>query len=120
MTAVDIAEFISARLDEDRAAATEAASRPGGPAWDDGTRLTAVARHINRHDPARVLREIEAKRAIVGAHRDGVAEMGRQQAGINGTVDPGIRGGVTALLFALHEIATAWSDHRDYAEAVSP
>jgi hypothetical protein len=28
----------------------------------------AVAAHITRHDPARVLREVEAKRAILAAH----------------------------------------------------
>jgi hypothetical protein len=62
----ELIAFAKACLDEDEAAAKEAASRPLGAAWDDGTRLTAVARHINRHDPARVLREVAAKRAIIG------------------------------------------------------
>lgn len=31
----------------------------------------ASAEHIARHDPARVLREVEAKRAIVAAHQPG-------------------------------------------------
>jgi hypothetical protein len=68
----DLVTFLRARLDEDEAAAKEAASRPGGGAWggpDDGTRHTAVGRHIARHDPARVLRrQVPAMRAILGLH----------------------------------------------------
>jgi Family of unknown function (DUF6221) len=84
-------EFFAARLDEDEAAAREAASIAP---WsvsdtnDDGTRNVepaeapdglwhgnvaehiagADARHIARHDPGRVLREVEAKRAILAAY----------------------------------------------------
>jgi hypothetical protein len=84
-------EFFAARLDEDEAAARGAASIAP---WsvsdtnDDGTRNVepaeapdglrhgnvaehiagADARHIARHDPARVLREVAAKRAILAAY----------------------------------------------------
>jgi len=99
MTLVD---FILARLDDDEAAARDAALTVGwdgfgdqrirsGQHWvasyhvvkrvrDDGPtdRRTVVdggsfagmdtARHIARHDPARVLADIEAKRRIVALH----------------------------------------------------
>lgn len=34
----------------------------------DGSRAAANGTHVSRHDPARVLREIDAKRMIVAAH----------------------------------------------------
>jgi len=83
----DLVQFLRARLDEDEALAREA---PAGP-WHIGNavdptqpcsvhmfpsvRLVAdglnwlVAEHIARHDPARVLREIDAKRKIAEQHR---------------------------------------------------
>lgn len=99
----DLTEFLTARLNEDEAAATAAAGCDGGDlAWFDsrvvvsgdhtirtreGNRPAcrirrddvvgrwgqtmdpdAAAAHIARHDPARVLREVEAKRAILARH----------------------------------------------------
>ncbi|MEP7739770.1 DUF6221 family protein [Nocardioides sp. 31GB23] len=88
-----ITEFLLARLSEDKAAAREAAELAEAP-WraaygrqvetargghlvtpeDEHSYSTdptdAVGEHIARHDPARVLREVEAKRAIVEAHED--------------------------------------------------
>ena len=77
-----LVEFVSARLDEDEAAAQAAAS-VAGPDWErDAQYLRSrsgayladagsvdddeLAPFWSRHDPARVLREIEAKRAIIG------------------------------------------------------
>lgn len=88
---MDIAEFDKARLDEDEAAAKGASwDRPGDRwhvwgersdgAWvvdDDGEEgfviprigggadTEGVARHVARNDPARALREVAAKRAIL-------------------------------------------------------
>lgn len=80
-----LVEFLRARLDEDDAAAREA----WAPNWPDpltwfseeetvgrvdehwdidsfgSAGLKADARHIARHDPARVLAEVDAKRRIV-------------------------------------------------------
>lgn len=86
----DLVEFLRARLDEDDEAARDAAgwdptgsSRAAGlwrrdginsvidssdrlVIYGDGPEPTdAQAEHIARHDPARVLREVEAKRRIV-------------------------------------------------------
>jgi hypothetical protein len=56
----DLIAFLNARLDEDEAAAK---------AWLPFGNPDAAAReHIARHDPARVLREVQAMRAILAAH----------------------------------------------------
>ena len=72
---MDLTEFLSARLDEDEAAPGESAlprGSGGSPRtrryrWPDDELVhsadrKADARHIARHDPARVLREVAAKR----------------------------------------------------------
>jgi predicted NAD-dependent protein-ADP-ribosyltransferase YbiA (DUF1768 family) len=82
----DFATFLRARLDEDEALAREAPEGPWhiGNAVDPtktcnvhtfpGARLVAdglnwlVAEHIARHNPARVLRDIEARRALLALH----------------------------------------------------
>lgn len=87
---MDLIEFLKARLDEDEAAARRAtpgpwvseSSGPTGPVVMDAESRDArdhVARcphflaafdaeHIARHDPARVLADVAAKRAIVERH----------------------------------------------------
>jgi len=92
-----LAVFLAARLDEDAAAAVAALDGPWmtGRAqehlsddviygqsrdWpghivqvcnlDYGHNSEADAEHIVRHDPARVLREVEAKRRVLGRHRN--------------------------------------------------
>jgi hypothetical protein len=86
---VDIAEFVKARLAEDEAAAMAAASdaeRFAGRAnWTSGGKIVTdaedadwaicdlspfiddecIARHVARHDPARALREVAAKRRML-------------------------------------------------------
>ncbi len=62
----DLVEFLRGRLDEDEAVAQAAAVL-----WDDGNWTEVEAdpyAHAQRHDPARVLREVAAKRAILDAH----------------------------------------------------
>ncbi|MDG3012474.1 hypothetical protein G4X40_20245 [Rhodococcus sp. D2-41] len=78
----NIVEFILARLQEDEDAATAAAQWiASGPhpnvSWygrtGDSTaqRFGAAAAHIARHDPARVLREVAAKRELISRTWDG-------------------------------------------------
>jgi hypothetical protein len=76
---VTLTEFLTARLDEDEAVARKAShQKVAGPFhgdWRaDSLALSVVAdredrRHIARHDPARVLAEVAAKRAIVELHK---------------------------------------------------
>lgn len=81
---IDIVAFITARLDEDELAALAAP----GPQWDGGDGYLGVvdgqdlvwgnhtegyidaeaSTHIARHDPARVLRDVEANRRLLDLH----------------------------------------------------
>lgn len=61
--------FLNARLEED-ASFARATMRQGAPPWaafGRGERIPEMA-HIERHSPARALREVEAKRAILAEH----------------------------------------------------
>jgi hypothetical protein len=70
-----LTEFLRARIDEDEAAARQASQAIGSGEWAHGegqvrsvralVAETVVDRHIARHDPARVLREVTAKRAMI-------------------------------------------------------
>ena len=92
----DLLQFLRARLDEEAADARAAASKRGGGTWEavlgDDFRSSVCGRyhegelgypsrpviidpddhetsvHIARHDPARVLREVEAKRRTMELH----------------------------------------------------
>lgn len=84
MSGMDLVEFLRARLDEDEAAARNVDEHgpftvyPGDGAYllYDGTDPVVMvsmpseplAFHIARHDPARVLAEVAAKRALVEEH----------------------------------------------------
>ncbi|MFI5755633.1 DUF6221 family protein [Streptomyces sp. NPDC051569] len=90
----DMVTFVRARLDEDEQGASAASPGPwhlnaeGDEvlAVDDITvaegfalsnrQLRATAAHIARHDPARVLREVDAKRRIVDLHGIVYREIG--------------------------------------------
>jgi hypothetical protein len=60
--------------------------------------------HIIRHDPARILAEIEAKRALV----DEFERCGPNTQGYSG------------LRFAVRVLATVYADHPDYREEWRP
>jgi Family of unknown function (DUF6221) len=83
----DLVEFLLARLDEDEQAARtagadrwratdsgvyhdDASTQPGPFAIGRYEHLGAEGTHIARHDPARVLAEVEAKRRMLEAHYD--------------------------------------------------
>lgn len=138
---MNLTEFLTARLDEDEAMAKAApgnawqafgeadvagaavydeqwvllnpvrydhdnalSSKPGatGPQYIQRSRDELCA-HIARHDPARVLRDVAAKRAIL-------AECAR-------SIECGDDGRVLAEAVIVN-MAGAWGDHPDYAEAM--
>ena len=133
---VNIAEFLTARLDEDEAAAVALCGGRTGR-WhayleggDDGWAFEAeggglgaivedegLAYYIARHDPARVLREVAAKRqllewcAAVTEHFDW-ATLNQPGSLLH---DPNARATNTATL-AMQAMATPYADHPDYQE----
>lgn len=123
MTQDDLTAFITARLDEDEAIAKAAANRhwltddniitlhpehdgDGFMSWP----TRADAQHAANHDPARVLREVAAKRAIVARYERGAAgELPEWTAGREL-----IQAALAVLRAALSDLASTWSDHPDY------
>ena len=147
MSDLTLAGFLAARLGEDEAAAKAAAKFGtegflGRPAWVNqygmvvdaadvdwaitdlgGTAIhgDAVYAHIARHDPARVLREVQAKRTLLRYFTDPQTHeplsvliapdayaLGRGE----GTTLPGS--------WILRELAAVYSDHPDYREEWKP
>ena len=134
----DLIAFLNARFDEDEAAAQAAArdtERFAGRAnWSAafGTIVTdaedpgwaicdlapfvddeCLARHIARHDPARVLREVAAKRAIL-AEYERVA--GSAQAYPNNATITSLGAAQTVV----KALGTVYSDHPDYRGEWAP
>jgi hypothetical protein len=128
---VGITEFIAARLDEDEAAAQDAARGNPVPwsldhAWiRDATGEVVVCdeyrwggsafTHIARHDPARALREVAAKRAIVEAYvqsRD-ILTDNRQAWDL-------VRSAVGAQRVTVMRLAAIYSGHSDYRAEWKP
>ena len=130
----DLAAFLAARLDEDEAVAktgSEPAWRSDGPylGWVAGGiaaqfKWNTDAAHAARHDPARVLREVAAKRAILGRWRDlhPVADslMQEQQHGVYAGDGEYTLGAYAALTETLRGLAAVYSDHPDYNPAWGP
>lgn len=122
----DLTAFIAARLDEDEAIA-KTACEEYRPTWTAvwtastvyarivdgdglplaGTDLRGVAEHIVHHDPARVLREIAAKRAIIAEY----------ERAVNGSLEWGV---TSALEDTVSHLADIWSDHDDYRPEWAP
>lgn len=124
-----IAAFIKARLDERKELALAASPGPWTPdaegdevLADDGItvcdgfalsgwQLRATVAHIAAHDPARVLREVAAWRAVV--------ELCEYMLGWNAqhsreTTDHEIRAMRTAGGEQLRRLAAIWDDHPKY------
>ena len=144
-----LAAFLAARLDEDEAAAkaVEDRSEPWTGRWQPRERnaletyngwvlavsvpiggdfAPGVVEHIARHDPARVLREVEAGRAILAAHlpgefdRYGLTEIlcrtcvtGHEAYMDDDGADPW-------PCATVRRLAAVWSDHPDYREEWAP
>ena len=104
-----LAAFLAARLDEDEAIARHAGSCDFYDDVDDSVPLADERNHILRHAPARVLREVAAKRAILDQSEVEV-EYGRQ-------VDFDVR---DALDSAVRHLAAVYSDHPAYLPEWAP
>ena len=126
-TSSEFVTFLSVRLDEDAGAARRAARHMGSPDWrqgetGDGRDMVAmgehevgldsrIGAHIARHDPARTLREIEAKRAILGRC---VQQAAKEH-------DNAMEEDRTWVLWpVLFDLAAVYSDHPDYRQEWKP
>lgn len=133
-----LVEFLRARLDEDARIASAACWDDQSDVWtarppqaryeryaivdylgdgvvavtpenadDDG-----VGQHIARHDPARVLAEVEGKRKLVAAYESAVTAFGAAEVGT--TVSDLMTGSVNSLRYALQLLALPYAGHEDY------
>ena len=129
-----LTEFLAGRLDEDEAAAKAATGHLSGRWHIDGDGNVqdedtggggnayvacgpyecgvdeADAAHILRHDPARVLREVEAGRKILGQC---VHSLSYKRP-----VPAGKRGEWALASLVAEALALPYADHPDYDEAV--
>jgi len=130
---MDLAEFVAARLDEDQYLVSGFAFT-GDTKWDaemlgrlfwygDGSAPKfrpaddPVIRHLARHDAARVLREVAAKRAILAAYEAVLADC--HSAGVPAR-RPRKYGEYDGLHKAVAELAAVYSDHPDYQQEWAP
>lgn len=128
---MDLVEFLTARLDEDEQAAMRVKSnwRQIGEtgvvvASDDGYaeecangNWTGIAEHIVRHDPVRVLAEVDAKRRIIALCEPPLVDV----TGPDDTERQYIPGeGEPWGLPVLRLMALPYAGHPDYDEAWRP
>ena len=143
----DLVAFLRARLDEDHRIAAVAAGMDAGSSWvaddydvlGDGTAAEATsfpqAEHIARHDPARVLREVAAKRRILFAHEPVLLRKGsgadyyvtatvcRTCGGTDALYDDGTAPPDRPAAYpcpTLRLLALPYADHPDYQEEWRP
>lgn len=131
----NLIEFLSVRLVEDEAAAQVAAKEHTGEwrvtvegdivpdeprgneyvacgPWDGGID-DGTSEHIVRHDPARALREVEAKRRMLACLLPDVQRLASAVENGHGEYE-------RAPDDLLHLLALPYSDHPDYDEAWRP
>jgi len=125
----DLVAFLRARLDEDEATARAASP---GLGWargfiqgaDEDIDIAADEAHIVRHHPARVLREVEAKRAILELHK-GEPSIHAVPPGsgplycMSDGVDDGWYN-VEWPCATVRAVAAVYRDHPDYDEVWKP
>jgi Family of unknown function (DUF6221) len=127
-----LAEFFAARLDEDAEAARFCSpapwqASPRGTYVDDanGTRLAGLmftddGLHIARYDPARVLREVEAKRQILAEHERRLTVPASCGRCFDATIDDSKSAGTWMAPYpcrTLRLLAAVYADHPDYDPA---
>ena len=142
----DLVQWLRAQLDEDERIARAAADVRGPVWWYEGyfgdvdgqvlagdvldggsaavrslamtTRSDAEGEHVARHDPARVLGEIEATRGIVRAYEAAVAafnDSGPAMANYDR-----LTGSVSSLRGSLELLATVYDDRPGFQESWRP
>jgi hypothetical protein len=116
----DLVAFLTARLDEDEAAAKAADGPPGSAEQltvfvgsPDDVWAKAAIEHIRLHDPKRVLREVDAKRKILTEHGDTVGSVCARC--VDSDRDGDYYAEEPGPCLTLRALAAVWSGHPDYA-----
>ncbi|MFE0088737.1 DUF6221 family protein [Streptomyces sp. NPDC059016] len=129
---MELVDFLRARLDEDEQAARRAGDsfrqigETGVIVATEGDRAeecasanwAGIAEHIVRHDPARVLREVEAKRRMLTSYEN--AAVAQRAATGTPSVGDLMDGSAHSLRFALRLLALPYADHPDYRQEWKP
>jgi hypothetical protein len=118
----DLVAFLRARLDEDEARARKAEDEWDAEwvsaEWQDlPDEVFAQAR---TYDPARVLREVEAQRAILDAYEWGKRRYDSREEMGDLAQDRHRAGEVFALLATIQTLAAVYRDHPDYRREWAP
>ncbi|MER6380533.1 DUF6221 family protein [Streptomyces sp. NPDC001250] len=136
MTAATLERFLRARYEEEERVARDAIAGAPGAVWgvmaddieqvltsqDRGTTHTPMVQfgapdpvrlltHVARHDPARVLRELDAKQVLLAEHRtrnDGGCRTCREEAGL------------PSPCTTLRLLAVPFADHPGYDDSWRP
>lgn len=125
----DLTAFLVARLADDEAYARNAFGdhNDAGPDWHEqwsgalnigdaedlvNTNDSQVSRFMERFDPARILREVEAKRLVIAEYESVV-----ESADLSNDADRAL---VSSLRGAVKALALPYSDHEDYREEWRP
>jgi len=124
---MDLVEFLRARLDRDEQIARDCASAPWkaapggtvGLGTDDPAPVAkaendAYAEHIARHDPARTLAEVAARRQIVDDYEKGAWILGQRHRTPELDAAQNVRESVLRLL------ALPYATHPAYQEEWRP
>ncbi|WP_052731529.1 DUF6221 family protein [Streptomyces sp. MBT28] len=98
----DLTTFLRKRIAEDKVIASECT----GPDWQTDQGDGCNAEHIARHDPARILREADAKLAV----------LNELDLAVHGQPRPYI----DALLFVAQQMGAVYAAHPDYKENWRP
>ena len=112
----DLIAFLNARLDEIEGLANQAQPWPYGSdpatAWIGipGPNPLYVWAHMTTHDPARVLREVAAKRAMLNMFLDAFGNR------LNMTIYGAVGGFTMNGDWVLRQMAAVYSDHVDYRQ----
>jgi hypothetical protein len=114
----DLVQWLRAQLDEDERTARAADAAKDDNWWWGPDSESAAERHVARHDPARVLREIDAKRQLIELHQE------RLEQGYGSDVCAECDfGGVSQTYYpcaTLRLLALPYTDQPGYQEAWRP
>jgi uncharacterized protein DUF6221 len=122
---MEFLRFLKARLDEDDERAQRAAElwndEDWRPEWEDLP--DEVFAHARNHDPARVLREVEAKRRIIELHPHGYWPRRKGKPHLYCETcdeEDGVIGGDGLFCPTLRFLALPYADHPAYRAEWKP